>query len=267
MCGRYAASADEAQLVEVFAVDEVVQMPGLEPLAPRFNIAPTDPVPAVMERTEKESGQVARKLARPRWGLVPSWSKDRSGAARMINARSETVADKPAFRKAFAARRCLLPADGYYEWYPLQQPAPPGGRAPRPVKQPFWIHPLPRPDEPDLMVMAGLYEFWRDDALPPEHPDAWLTTCTVITTQATDELGHIHDRMPMQVKRSDWDHWLDPGLTDPLAAHDLLHTPGPQEMTAWAVSRLVSNVRNDGPELLAPLPVEDQPDEVQEALL
>ncbi|GAA1398125.1 SOS response-associated peptidase [Luteococcus peritonei] len=269
MCGRYAASASQAQLVEVFEVDEVVELPGQEPLAPRYNIAPTDPVPAVMERTDKATGQVARKLARPRWGLVPSWSKDPAGAARMINARSETVAEKPAFRKAFATRRCLLPADGYYEWYTLQQPAPAsGGRAPKPVKQPFWIHPLPRPDEPELMVMAGLYEFWRNPALAPEDPDAWLTTCTVITTQATDELGHIHDRMPMQVRRRDWDHWLDPGLTDPLAAHDLLHVPGPQEMTAWAVSRLVSNVRNDGPELVQPVPTDPtQGEPEQETLL
>lgn len=244
MCGRYAASASQDLLVETFEVDEVVELESLPPLAPRYNIAPTDPVPAVVERADKATGRIRRKLVRPRWGLVPGWSKDASGAARMINARSETVAEKPSFRKAFVSRRCLIPADGYYEWYAI----PTGG------KQPYWIHPNRREGEPELMVMAGLYEFWRNQALAPEHPDAWLTTCTIITTSATDELGHIHDRMPMQVRRADWDHWLDPGLTDPLAVHDLLHAPGPDEMTAWPVSTLVGNVRNDGPELIQPLP-------------
>ncbi|MEL4357860.1 MULTISPECIES: SOS response-associated peptidase [unclassified Luteococcus] len=236
MCGRYAASASQDLLVETFEVEEVVQLESLPPLAPRYNIAPTDPVPAVMDRADKESGQVTRKLARPRWGLVPSWAKDRTRAASLINARSETVATKPSFRKAFASRRCLLPADGYYEWYGQ-------GKG----KQPWWIHPADRPGEPELMVMAGLYEFWKG-------PEGWLTTCTVITTRASDALGQIHDRMPMQVRRADRDHWLDPGLTDPLAAHDLLHAPGPDEMTAWPVSTAVGNVRNDGPELIQPLP-------------
>lgn len=259
MCGRYASTASQAQLVEVFEVDQVVELPGTGPLTPRYNIAPTDPVPAVVERRYEATGEVVRKLTRPRWGLVPSWSQDPGGAARMINARSETVAEKPAFRKAFTHRRCLLPADGYYEWYTLaEQPAAAAGRSSKPVKQPFFIHPLSRPGEPELMVMAGLYEFWRNDALPADHPDAWLSSCTIITTSATDELGKIHDRMPMQVRREDWDHWLDPGLVDPLAVHDLLYRPGPDEMTAWAVSRAVGNVRNDGPELVEPLPEAEQ---------
>ena len=112
MCGRYAASADAELLEEVFVIDEV-----LGPLPPaRWNIAPTDPVTAVVERVGKESGEITRKLVELRWGLVPSWSKDAKGGARMINARFETLDQKPAFRKALAARRCLLPADGYYEW-------------------------------------------------------------------------------------------------------------------------------------------------------
>ncbi len=258
MCGRYAASASQALLVETFEVDHLVAHPGLPPLAPRFNIAPTDPVPVVMDRRDKESTEVVRMLARPRWGLVPSWSKDAAGAARMINARSETVADKPAFRKAFTSRRCLVPADGYYEWYSVQQPALPSGRAPKPLKQPFWIHPNHRDGEPDLMVMAGLYEFWRNRSLPEDAEGAWLTTCTIITTTATDELGHIHDRMPMQVRRADWDFWLDPALSDPLAVHDLLHAPGPDEMTAWAVSKAVGNIRNDSPELTEPIAAAEQ---------
>ncbi|MGO4955802.1 SOS response-associated peptidase [Luteococcus sp. Sow4_B9] len=250
MCGRYAASASQDLLVETFEVDEVVELESLPPLAPRYNIAPTDPVPAIVERHDRVTGGVRRKLVRPRWGLVPSWAKDRSRAASLINARSETVDSKPSFRKAFTHRRCLLPADGYYEWY--TRPADSGTG--RPTKQPYWIHPVAGHDDVPLMVMAGLYEFWRDPALPAEHPDAWLTTCTVITTQASDALGRIHDRMPMQVRRRDWQDWLDPDLNDPLAVHDLLHAPAPDEMTAHPVSPLVGQVRNDSPNLVEPLP-------------
>lgn len=248
MCGRYAASASPEEMVEVFDVQQVVEDPTLPPLRPRYNIAPTDPVAAVMDRRSKQTGEVLRTLARPRWGLVPSWAKDRSAAARLINARVETVAEKPSFRKAFTSRRCLLPADGYYEWQRLT--APDGGR---PGKQAWWIQPVERPEQPPLMVMAGLYEFWRDRSLPDDHPEAWLTTCTIITTQVNDEMGRIHDRMPVQVLRRDWADWLDPGLVNPLAAHDLLHLPQPGEMTSWPVSSAVGNVRNDSPALREPV--------------
>ncbi|WP_394275890.1 SOS response-associated peptidase [Luteococcus sp.] len=248
MCGRYAASASPEEMIEVFDVQQVVDDPALPPLRPRFNIAPTDPVAAVMDRRSRQTDEVLRTLARPRWGLVPSWAKDRSAAARLINARVETVAEKASFRKAFATRRCLLPADGYYEWQ--RTPATDGGR---PGKQPWWIQPVERAGEPPWMVMAGLYEFWRDPSLPDDHPRAWLATCTIITTQANDELGRIHDRMPVQVLRRDWDDWLDPALVDPLVAHDLLHLPGPGEMTSWPVSSAVGNVRNDSPALREPV--------------
>ena len=155
----------------------------------------------------------------------------------MINARVETVADKPSFRRAFSTRRCLLPADGYYEWYTTDQR---DGRG-KPVKQPFFIHPA----DGGLYVMAGLYEFWKG-------PDAsWLSTCTIITTSATDALGQIHDRMPMVVAKEAWGDWLDPGFTgDPL---DLLRVPGP-DLEAYAVSRAVGQVANNSPELVLPMP-------------
>ena len=128
-------------------------------------------VPAIFERTQRESGEVRRRLAPLVWGLVLSWAKDRSIGSRMINARVETVAEKPAFRKAFASRRCLLPADGFYEWYAGESVPPPTGRGkPRPVKQPFFIH---RADG-GLLVMAGLYEIWRDPTKDPEDDEAWL---------------------------------------------------------------------------------------------
>jgi len=236
MCGRYAASADVELLEEIFLIDEV-----LGPLPPaRYNIAPTDPVVAVLERASKdEPSKVVRKMLELRWGLVPSWSSDAKGGARMINARFETLAQKPAFRRALAARRCLLPADGYYEWY-----AVPGGESlpasRRPPKQPFFIHPT----DGSILAMAGLYEFWKS----PE--GEWLTTCTIITTTAADAVGHIHDRMPMTVRPDRWDAWLDPTLNE--GALDLLDVPG-ADLEAYAVSRLVSTVGNDGPELLLPL--------------
>lgn len=236
MCGRFAASASTEDIVETFAIDEVVD----EPL-PTFNAAPTDPVPAVVERLDKETRQAVRKLVTPRWGLVPSWAKDARGGARMINARAETVAEKPAFRKAFAARRCLIPADGFYEWTPTTGPTG------KPAKQPWFIR---TPGEGPF-VMAGLYEFWKDPGLAGE--GAWLTTCTIITTQATDALGHIHDRMPMTVLPGDWDAWLDPRLTDAEGVRPLLHAPDGAEVETYAVVPLVNNVRNDGPELLQPL--------------
>lgn len=237
MCGRFAASASTEDIIATFAIDEVVQ----EPL-PTYNAAPTDPVPAVVERLDKTSDAVVRKLVTPRWGLVPSWAKDPGAGARMINARVETVATKPAFRRAFAARRCLIPADGFYEWTPMTGPDG------KPAKQPWFIHPAGG----GPLVMAGLYEFWRDPAAGAGAE--WLTTCTIITTQATDAVGHLHDRMPMTVLREDWGAWLDPRLTDAEGVRALLHAPEGAEIQTRRVAPLVNSVRNDGPELVQPLP-------------
>jgi len=234
MCGRFAASASTEEIVETFDVDVVVDEP-----VPTFNAAPTDPVPAVVERIDRESGHVVRKLVTPRWGLVPSWSKGPGGGARMINARAETVATRPAFAKAFASRRCLVPADGYYEWVSGEGP---GGR---PLKQPWFI----RPAGGGLMALAGIYEFWRDPDAPA--PAGWLTTCAVITTTATDDVGRIHDRMPMVVRPRDWDPWLDPHLTDAAAVAGLLSVA--PDVSVYRVSTRANSVRNDGPDLIEPL--------------
>lgn len=239
MCGRYAATATTAELVSEFDIELVES----EAPAPNYNVAPTDPVAAVVERRAED--RTIRKLVELRWGLVPSWSKDPRGGARMINARAETVASKPAYRKAFAARRCLLPANGYYEWYATDQTGPRG----KPVKQPFFIH--PPAGEP--MVMAGLYEFWKD----PEAAagEGWLATCTVITTRATDALGHIHDRMPMLIPTTNRDAWLDPELRDPDQAWALMEVGA--DLTAYAVSTQVNSVRNNGPSLIEPLATDE----------
>lgn len=248
MCGRYASSASPTQLAEEFDVDDILDgLPG-----PDYNVAPTVAVPAVFERRVKDSGEVRRRLAPLVWGLVPSWAKDRSVGARMINARVETVAERSAYAKAFRARRCLLPADGFYEWYTPDQPTgrPAGRGAAKPRKQPFFLH---RADGGRL-VMAGIYEIWRDPTKDRDDETAWLRTCSVITTQATDAAGHIHDRMPMVVPAAAVDRWLDPGLTDPEQALALLSVTEGDALEAYAVSTAVNSVQNNEPGLLLPLP-------------
>ena len=233
MCGRYASARDARDLASAFGVDEDAQDPADEPLPPSWNVAPTDPVHAVLERGGR------RRLKVLRWGLVPSWARSAQGAARLINARQETVTSKPAFRSAYARRRCLLPADGYYEWQAV------GGR-----KQPWFL--TRRDGEP--LAMAGLYEVWspREGAEPAER----LWTCTVITTEAADDTGRIHDRTPLLVPRTDWDRWLDPGLEDP--GEHLLVPAVSGSLDAWPVGAAVGNVRNDGPELVRPVALPTQ---------
>jgi len=220
VCGRYASSANPDDLTSYFSVEE----PPEEVLPASYNVAPTDPVYVVLQRRD------LRQLKVVRWGLVPSWAKDPKVGARFINARRETVADKPAFRAAFQRRRCLVPADGYYEWQQL------GGE-----KQPHFL--ASRTREP--LAMAGLYEVWKSPL------DTWLWTCTVITTEAADELGHIHDRTPLLVPRAAWSRWLDPAIEEP--GEELLVPGAAGVLDAWPVSKAVGNVRNNGPELVVPV--------------
>ena len=252
MCGRYASSRQPEDLIEEFEI-RVPQIAA--PLAPDFNVAPTKEVYAVLERPPKgeERPEPERQLRVLTWGLVPSWAKDPSIGNRMINARRETVAEKPAFRRAFAARRCLLPADGYFEWYATSQRT----KAGKPVKQPFFI----RPKDGGVLAMAGLYEIWRDPTKDADAPDRFRWTSTIITTDAEDAMGHIHDRMPLMVERDRWDAWLDPRVAG-AELLDLLRPAAPGRLDAFPVSRLVSNVANNGPELIAPLPLSDVPDDV-----
>jgi len=238
MCGRYASSRRPEDLIEEF---EVTSPKIAEPLAPDYNVAPTKEVYAVLERHDE------RQLRVFRWGLVPSWAKDPSIGNRMINARMETVAEKPAYKRAFAVRRCLLPADGYYEWYPTEEKT----KAGKPRKQPFFIHPI----DGGVLAMAGLYEIWKDPTRAEDDPELFRWTCTVLTTQAEDDLGHIHDRMPLMVPRSRWAAWLDPTVSDRDELLPLLEPAAPGRLEAFPVSTLVSNVRNNGPELLEPLPL------------
>jgi putative SOS response-associated peptidase YedK len=259
MCGRYASARKRIELLEEFAVQSD-NVP--EPLAPDYNVAPTKAVYAVMTRQPDDRDRVGpgaeagpaksgkadgegpevppeRQLRVVRWGLVPFWAKDTKIGSRMINARAETVAEKPAFRRAFAQRRCLMPADGYYEWQ--QQDGGP--------KQPIYItradgHPL---------AFASLYELWRDPSVPPDDADAWLWTTTVITTSAPDDLGHIHDRMPMVIDPANWGEWLDPTNRDVSDLRSLLAPAVVSGLTTYPVSTAVNSVRNNGPELIEPL--------------
>ncbi|MGH3472910.1 MAG: SOS response-associated peptidase [Nocardioidaceae bacterium] len=245
MCGRYASSRKPEDLVEEFEVDRVDVR---EKLEPDYNVAPTKPVYAVFDRVAHDAPRDSppqRRLRTLTWGLVPSWAKDSSIGSRLINARMETLADKPAYTRAFAKRRCLLPADGYFEWYPTQQI----GRSGKPVKQPFFI----RPSDGGVLAMAGLYEIWRNREVPEDHDEAFLWTATIITTSAEDSLGHIHDRMPMLVERDRYSTWLDSSVVDLGDLSSLLVPASPGRLSAFPVSTAVNNVRNNGVELIEPL--------------
>jgi putative SOS response-associated peptidase YedK len=261
VCGRYASSKRPEDLIDEF---DIIESRVEFPLPPSFNVAPTDETYVVMETTgarrrvaparglkpsegvlreaQQRGEQPVRTLAVARWGLVPSWAKDRSIASRLINARSETLSEKPAFRKAYASRRCLIPADGYYEWYLTQAQT----KAGKPVKQPFYL----TPDGGETLPMAGLYEWWPDPTKADDAEDRWLLTCTVITTAATDDIGMVHDRMPLVVQPEDWATWLDPAAREVGA---LLHPAVEVGLRAYPVSTLVNSVRNNGPELIDPL--------------
>ncbi len=248
MCGRYATSRSSADLADEFDVDEVEG-----DLEPDYNVAPTKDVWAVLERPPRDEPDAAprRRLRTVRWGLVPSWAKDPSIGSRMINARTETIATKPAFKRALARRRCLLPADGYYEWY--SPPDGPRTAKGKPRKQPFFL----RPRDGGLLAIAGLYELWRDETRDREDPEAWLWTATVLTTTAEDELGRIHDRMPMLLEPEAYDAWLDPAGSDPDDLLSLLVPAAPGRLEAYPVSTDVGNVANQGAYLVTPLPPED----------
>jgi putative SOS response-associated peptidase YedK len=197
MCGRFASGRDPDDLAVLFG-----SIRSGEAGSPSWNIAPTDRVQIVLERADRTAPRTGpvRQLRPARWGLVPFWSTDSRGAARRINARVETAAERPAFRRAFRTRRCLLPADGYYEW----QRTPAGGKTPH----------FLRPRDRGVLAFAGLYELWCDPTLPPADPTAWLWTTTILTTAAIPRLAHLHDRMPVTVAPARYAAWLGPGRPD-----------------------------------------------------
>jgi putative SOS response-associated peptidase YedK len=242
VCGRYALSQSADDLADEFGVDRVDVG---EPPEPSWNVAPTDTVYGVLTRKRRDEPDVVeRRLRTLRWGLVPSWAKDPSIGSRLINARLETVHEKPAFRRAFALRRCLLPADGYFEWYGETK----GGK-----KQPFFI----RPRDGRSLAMAGLYEIWRDPSVAADDdPAAFRWTSVVLTTEAEDDIGQLHDRMPLLVEPERWQAWLDPTVDDIDLLRGLLVPAAPGRLEAYPVSTEVNSVKNNGAHLIEPLPPE-----------
>ena len=233
MCGRYATTRTPDELAAEFGAELA---DGLTEVEPDWNMAPTKPAPIVVERPARDNVPAHREVLIAQWGLVPSWAKDPKIGSRLINARSETVAEKPAFAKAFASRRAIVPADGYYEWYP-------GDKG----KQPFYI----TPKDHGILAMAGLFEFWKASA------DAeWLITFTILTTSASDDLGHLHDRVPMMLTGHEIDAWLDPTPMTVGERLGLLVPAVPGRLDAWPVSTEVNNHRHNGPQLIQPIAAE-----------
>lgn len=221
MCGRYANFLTEQELIDEFAIAVLADDARL---APTFNMAPTQTGLVVRTRT---AGRVAEPA---RWGLVPGWAKDPSIGSRLINARAETLAEKPSFRSAFAKRRCIVPANGYFEWQVADG-----------VKTPQYISPA----DGSPLAFAGLTEVWR-----PSPDEPWLVTFAIVTTAARGEMRQIHDREPVMLTPEDVDVWLDveSGQDDLFAAID---TPAP-ELTWHPVDKRVGNVRNNDAELIDP---------------
>jgi putative SOS response-associated peptidase YedK len=248
MCGRFVQASSPELLVARFGVDELAAT-GHEP---SYNVAPRATVYAVRDRAEDNGRR--RYLSDLRWGLIPSWAKDPKVGDRMINARAESLADKPAYERAFRRHRCLVPAEGFYEWQRR------GSR-----KQPMFIH--RRDGEP--MAFAGLWAAWRDrdeggladsrrtagagdgDNQKSADPDGeWLRSCVIVTTNANDALAPLHDRMPVVLEERDWDRWLDPDSGDVDALTQLLRPASDDLLVAYPVGTAVNSADNDGPELV-----------------
>lgn len=229
MCGRYASFMAPHDIQLAFNLDALGEE--TEGLAPSWNVAPTQDIAIIVERLDEEADKVSRELHVARWGLVPPWSKDPAAGPQMINARIETVAEKRTFAPSLKKRRCIVPANGYFEWQ-----ATAGG------KIPHYIH---YADESPL-AFAGLYGWWKA-------PDgAWLLSATIITRAAAGPMTQIHDRTPVLLRPDYYDQWLDPRLTDPLAARAVIERPNP-ELSAQVVAKAVGNPRNNSPENILPV--------------
>lgn len=228
MCGRFTQQRPTSEIASIFQAEDLARDPG-----GRFNVAPTDEASVVVQRDEQ------RAVVRYRWGLVPSWAKDPGAGPRAFNARAETIATSPLFRDPFRRRRCLVPVDGFYEWRR-------NGKA----RVPLWIH-----DPSGLpLALAGLWT-GRQDAETGE----WHRTFTIVTTGPNEFMAAIHTRMPVVIPPESWARWLGPAPTDPGELRALLEPREDVVLDARAVSTLVNNVRNDGPELVEAAPAEAPP--------
>lgn len=228
MCGRYVVACDPELLVSGYSLTRV------SPFPPRWNVAPQSDVPVVFETRSGE-----RMLELMRWGLVPHWADDPQVGFKLINARAETMFEKPSFRQAARRRRCLLPASGYYEW----QPPGPGLPAKTP-KQPWYISGA----DGAPLAMAGLFEAWR-----PNDAAEWLLSCCIVTTAANTLMAPLHGRMPVLLAPTDWGLWLSRSEQDPAALAPLLQPCPSDALRAWPVSRAVSPGTAEGEALIRPL--------------
>ncbi len=221
MCGRFSLIATGEEVAAHYGLSEVPL------LAPRYNIAPTQPVAAV----RLAYGSTEREFTHFQWGLIPSWAKDPGIGSKMINARAETAAEKPSFRTAFKRRRCLIPTSGFYEWQKVGS-----------GKQPMFIHPV----EGDVMSFAGLWEYWQSA------DGSELETCTILTTSPNEMMASIHNRMPVILEPADYAMWLD-GETPADQLMHLLRPIEPDFLSAYPVSTTVNNPRNEGEACIVPL--------------
>jgi putative SOS response-associated peptidase YedK len=228
MCGRFTLTQSGEAIAQFFNLAEV---PKIEP---RYNIAPTQPVPAILANPDDPE---ERQFKYFYWGLIPSWAKDPSMGARLINARAETVAEKPAFRTAFKRRRCLIIADGFYEWQQLGK-----------VKQPHYFYVSDRngaaPDHRRPFALAGLWEHWEST-----EGDV-IESCTILTTESNDLLRPIHERMPVILSQQDYNRWLDPNLQNPEQLRPLLHPYPPETMGSYPVNPKVNSPKYDTPDCI-----------------
>jgi putative SOS response-associated peptidase YedK len=225
MCGRYTITGPLERYIEHFGVEEV----RTDSLEPSYNVAPTESVYGLAEHDRR------RQIGRFRWGLLPFWARDPRSI--QINARAETITEKAVFRKSFTQRRCIIPADGFYEWERTAQ-----------GKLPHYIHLVDgRP-----MGFAGIWSRWRD----PETGES-VTTCAIVTTEPNELVGRLHDRMPAVLRPEHWSAWLDRSNRDPEGLLELLAPCPAKMMTAYPVASLVNKVQNNVPELIAPLPRPD----------
>jgi putative SOS response-associated peptidase YedK len=224
MCGRFTQQRPTSELAEIFGAEDLVPDHG-----GHFNVAPTDEAAVVVQRDDR------RAIARYRWGLIPHWADGPKIASRTFNARAETVASMPAFRDAFLRKRCLVPVDSFYEW-----------RREGSLRQPYRI--VREDDSP--LVLAGLWDGWRDPLT-----ETVRRTFTIVTTPANSQVAALHDRMPVVLPRSMWDRWLDTTHADPSELRAMLQPADDEPLSIYPVVPLVNNVRNNGPELIVPLPV------------
>ena len=218
MCGRYRLSRRKQIIEERFDIGD-----WQDDWSPRYNIAPTQPIPVIRQHPKEP----IRQLSMMRWGLIPHWAKDASGAARTINARSETAATKPAFRDPLKFRRCLIPADGFYEW-----------KRTATGKQPYCFEVT----DGELFAFAGLWERWRDPS------GQWVKSCSILTTTPNAVTSAVHDRMPVILGKDDYDVWLDPGMQNVAGISDLLKPFDPSLMRCYPVSTRINHVTNDDEE-------------------